>query len=175
MILPLLQKRRSIRQFTSQPVEAEKIEELIEALLRSPSSRGLNPWQFVVVDDPETLRKLAMSKAHGAEFLAGAPLAVVVCADPARCDVWVEDCAIAATLLQLTAESLGLGSCWAQIRLRSHGAGGSAEAYVRQVLDLPAPLAVECVVGVGYPARSLPGHPREKLLFDHVHRNRFGG
>lgn len=173
MILSLLQQRRSIRQFKSQPVEPEKVEQLVEALLRSPSSRGLNPWQFVVVDDPETLRRLARSKAHGSEFLSGAPLAVALCADPERSDVWVEDCSIAAIILQLAAESLGLGSCWAQIRQRPHGAGGSAEAYVRQVLGLPETLNVECIVGLGYPARSLPGHPREKLLFDHVHRNLF--
>lgn len=173
MVLSLLQKRRSIRQFKAQRVEPEKLEQLIEALLRAPSSRGRNPWQFVVVDDPQILRRLAEAKAHGSEFLAGAPLAVAVCAEPARCDVWIEDCAIAAIILQLTAESLGLGSCWAQIRLRQHAADRSAEAYVREVLGLPVTLAVECIVGLGYPARSLPGHPREKLLFDQVHRNRF--
>jgi nitroreductase len=175
MFLSLLQKRRSIRQFKAQPVEPEKIEQLIEAALRSPSSRGLNPWQFVVVDDRDTLVRLARAKAHGSGFLAGAPLAVAVCADPGRCDVWIEDCAIAAIILQLAAESLGLGSCWAQIRLRPHGEGGSAEGYVREVLGLPESLAVECIVGIGYPARRLPGHSREGLPFDQVHRNRFGG
>jgi nitroreductase len=175
MFLSLLQKRRSIRKFKPQPVEPEKVEQLIEAALRSPSSRGLSPWQFVVVDEPETLGRLARAKAHGSEFLAGAPLAVAVCADPQRCDVWVEDCAIAAILLQLAAESLGLGSCWAQIRQRPHGDGRSAEAYVREVLGLPESLVVECIVGIGYPARRLPGHPRESLPFDKVHRSRFGG
>lgn len=175
MVLPLLQKRRSIRQFKPLPVEPEKVEQLIEATLRSPSSRGLNPWQFVVVDDPETLRRLGKAKAHGSEFLTGAPLAVAVCADPARCDVWIEDCAIAAIILQLAGESLGLGSCWVQIRQRPHGEGRSAEAYVRDVLGLPESLVVECIIGIGYPARGLPGHPRESLAFDRVHRNRFGG
>jgi nitroreductase len=174
MILSLLQKRRSIRQFRPQTVEAEKVEQLIEAALRSPSSRGRNPWQFVVVDAPETLGRLARANAHGSEFLAGAPLAVAVCADPQRCDVWVEDCAIAAILLQLAAEAQGLGSCWVQIRLRPHGDGRSAEAYVREVLGLPETLEVACIVGVGYPARTLPGHPRASLSFDKVHRNRFG-
>jgi len=174
MVLSLLQSRRSIRQFKPQSVEPEKAEQLVEAMLRSPSSRGHNPWRFVVVDDPETLRRLARSKSHGSEFLAGAPLAVVVCADPARSDVWVEDCAIAAMILQLAAESLGLGSCWAQIRQRAHGDGRSAEAYVREVLGLPETLVVECVVGIGYPARRPPGHSRESLSFDKVHRNHFG-
>jgi nitroreductase len=175
MFLSLLQKRRSTRTFKPQPVEPEKVEQLIEAALRSPSSRGLNPWQFVVVDDHETLGRLARAKAHGSEFLAGAPLAVAVCADPARCDIWIEDCAIAAIVLQLAAASLGLGSCWAQIRLRPHGDGRSAETYVREVLGLPESLVVECILGIGYPASSLPGHPRMSLAFDKVHRNSFGG
>jgi len=51
MFLDLLKKRRSIRQYTDQPVEKEKIDLLVEALLRSPSSRDFNPWQFVVVTD----------------------------------------------------------------------------------------------------------------------------
>jgi len=173
MFLSLLQKRRSIRQFKPQKVEPEKVDQLIEAALRSPSSRGRNPWQFVVVDDFETLGRLAEAKEHGSEFLAGAPLAIAVCADPERCDVWVEDCAIAAINIQLAAESLGLGSCWVQIRLRPHGDGRSAEAYVREVLGLPESLVVDCIVGVGYPARRLPGHSREGLPFGKVHLNRF--
>jgi nitroreductase len=100
---------------------------------------------------------------------------VAVCADPARCDVWIEDCAIAATILHLAAESLGLGSCWVQIRQRPHGDGRSAEEYVREVLGLPESLVLECIIGIGYPACSLPGHPRVSLAFDKVHRNRFGG
>jgi nitroreductase len=175
MFLSLLQQRRSIRQFKSQPVELEKVEQLIEAALRAPSSRGLNPWQFVVIDDPQMLARLARAKAHGSKFLTAAPLAVAVCADPARSDVWIEDCAISAIILHLAAESLGLGSCWVQIRQRPHGDGRSAEVYVREVLGLPESMVVECIIGIGYPARGLPGHPRESLSFDKVHRNRFGG
>jgi len=175
MVLSLLQKRRSIRKFKPKKVEPEKVERLIEAALRSPSSRGRNPWQFVVVDDPRILACLASSKTHGSEFLAGTPLAVAVCADPDRCDVWIEDCAIAAILLQLAAESLGLGSCWVQIRQRPHGDGRSAETYVREVLGLPETFVVDCIIGIGYPVRRLAGHLPESLAFDKVHRNRFGG
>lgn len=174
-MLDILRKRRSIRQFEGRPVEQEKLDVLIEALLRAPSSRGLNPWEFVVVTDPARLQALALAKPHGAGFLAGAPLAIVIAADPERCDVWVEDCAIAAIVLQLAAVSLGLGSCWAQIRLRPHGDGRSAEAYVREVVGLPDRLAVDCIVGIGYPRETLPGHPVANLPFVKVHSEQFGG
>jgi len=175
MLLPLLEQRRSIRQFKADPVAAEKVEQLIEAALRAPSSRGRNPWHFVVVDEPRLLAGLATAKAHGAEFLAGAPLAIVVCAEPERCDVWIEDCAIAAIILQLTAESLGLASCWAQMRLRDRADGRSAETYVKELLGLPASWTVPCIIGIGTPQRRLPGHPRESLDFAKIHRNGYPG
>ena len=172
MLLELLQKRRSTRQFKPDPITPEQIEQLSEALLRAPSSRGLNPWHFVVIDDPQLLARLAHAKAHGAGFLATAPLAVAICAEPTRSDVWVEDCAIAAIILQLTAEALGLGSCWAQMRLRSDASGRSAEANVREILNLPEEWSVDCIIGIGQPLRRLPGHPRESLPVGRVHRNR---
>jgi nitroreductase len=172
-ILEVLRRRRSIRQFAAQPIPAEVLDALLEAALRAPSSRGLRPWEFVVVTDPVTLKALATAKEHGAEFLAGAPLAIVVAADPRRCDVWVEDCAIAALCLQLAAVSLGLESCWAQMRLRRHADGRDAEAHVRELLDLPDHFAVDCIIGIGYPAEQKAGHPRATLPFDKIHRERF--
>ena len=173
MLLNFLQTRRSTRQFKPDPITPEQIEQLTEALLRSPSSRGLSPWHFVVVDDPQLLARLAHAKAHGAEFLAGAPLGVAICADPARSDVWVEDCAIAAIILQLTVESIGLGSCWAQMRLRSDASGRSAEANVRAILNLPEEWCVDCIIGIGQPQRRLPGHPRASLPLAKIHRNHY--
>jgi len=136
-LIKLLRKRRSIRKYTEDKVAPETIELLIEALLRAPSSRGINPWQFVVVDDREVLAGLSQAKEHGAEFLKNAPLAIVVCADETRSDVWIEDCSIASIIVQLEALSLGLGSCWAQIRNRMHDRSRSAGEYVRELLGLP--------------------------------------
>ena len=150
MLIDLLRKRRSVRRFDGRPVEEEKIETLIEAVLRSPSSRGLHPWEFVVVRDREMLSRLAQAKPHGASFIKNAPLAIAVCADPAKCDVWVEDCSIAAILLHLAATDLGLGSCWVQIRLREHGDGRMAQEYVADLLGLPQGMEVETAqVGTG--------------------------
>lgn len=173
-MLDLLKKRRSIRRFEPRPVEPEKIDLLIEAVLRAPTSRGRNPWEFVVVTDPERLRLLAQAKQHGAEFLEEAPLAFVIAADPQRCDVWIEDCAIAAIVLQLAAVSLGLGSCWAQMRLRAHADGRSAEDHVREIIGLPEELTVDCIIGIGYPAESKSPHPHGELPFIRVHREAFG-
>jgi nitroreductase len=175
MLLELLQKRRSIRRFAATQIEKEKIDCLIEAMLRSPSSRSLNPWEFVVVQDRATIEALSRAKTHGSAFMKDAPLAIVVCADPKKCDVWVEDSSIATLLLHLAAADLGLGSCWVQIRLREHDATRTSSEYVAKLLGLPAGLEVEAIVAIGYPQESKPGHSRESLLFERVHYGRYGG
>ncbi len=175
MLLSLLEKRRSIRKFKDQPLEREKIEILAEAAVRAPSSRGRTPWEFVFVTAPDDRLTLSRAREHGSAFLAEAPLVVAVCADSSKTDVWIEDCSIAATLLQLTAESLGLGSCWSQIRLREHDKSGrSAEDYVKDALGLPHDFMVEVLIGIGYPDESKAGHTRESLPFERVHYGSYG-
>lgn len=174
MFIDLLRARRSIRRFQDQPVEKEKIDILIEAMLRSPSSRGLSPWEFVVVTEKETLVRLSQAKPHGASFLKNAPLAIVVCADPTKCDVWVEDCAIASILLHLAATDFGLGSCWVQIRLREHDAHQMAQDYVAGILGLKEGMVVESIIAIGYPAEKSPGHPRPSLLDGKVSFDKYG-
>lgn len=174
MFIDLLRARRSIRRFTSQPVEQEKLDVLLEAALRSPSSKGNTPWEFIVVTEPERLAQLAVAKAHGATFLQGAPLAIAVCADSAKSDVWVEDASIATTLIHLAATDLGLGSCWVQIRLRQREDGVSSQDFLAELLGLPEGMMVLAVVGIGYPVEGKSGHPQSSLGFDQVSYERFG-
>jgi len=174
MFLWLVQKRRSIRRFTERRVEPEKIDVLVEAALRSPSSRGLNPWQFIVVTERDLLARLSRAKVHGSSFLENAPLGIVICADPNKSDVWVEDASIASIFVHLAAESLGLGSCWIQIRKRMHDKTKTAEAFVREVLDIPESRQIESIVAVGYPDETKPAHSKEKLQYDKVYDNYHG-
>ena len=93
----LIRNRRSTRQFTDQPLAPEQTEAILRAALMAPASKRKNPWQFVVVEDKEMLGHLAECKPHGAEFLRGCALAVVVLADVMVSDVWVEDLNLYAT------------------------------------------------------------------------------
>jgi nitroreductase len=175
MLLNLLKKRRSIRQFEQKAVEQEKINYLVEAMLRAPSSRSLNPWEFIVVQDAGMREALSKSKPHGAAFIKNAPLAIVVCADPKKCDVWIEDTSIASLLLHLAAADLGLGSCWVQIRLREHDSGQMAEEYISDLLGLVKGMVVEAIIAIGYPKEEKDGHAKESLLYERVHLEKFGG
>lgn len=150
-MLEILRDRRSIRRYKDRQIEEEKIEQLKEAALRAPSSRGINPWRFVFVTDKPMLEKLSSAKESGSSFLKDAALGVVVAAKQGESDVWVEDCSIAAIILQLAGCSLDLGSCWIQIRNRRHSSSMSAEDYVKQTLGLPDEFLVECIISFGYP------------------------
>lgn len=174
MFVELARQRRSIRKYLPKPVEPETVDLLVEAALRAPSSQGTSPWHFVVVTDRELLADLSRAKPHGSSFLREAPLGIVVCADPGKGDVWVEDAAIATTFVHLAATSLGLGSCWIQIRGRAHDASQTASAYVAQRLHLPPGLEVEAIVAVGYPAEDREPRPRKALPYDRVSYDRFG-
>ena len=174
MFISLIQKRRSIRKFLEKAVEIEKIDLLIEAALRAPSSRGLNPWEFIVVTDQALLERLSGAKQHGSAFLRDAPLVIVVCADPDRCDVWVEDASIASVFIQLAAESLSLGSCWIQIRERMHDGKKSAQEYVAETLQIPVKMKVESIIAIGYPDEKKPPGGKDELLYEKVHSDSYG-
>jgi nitroreductase len=169
-MIDLLRSRRSIRSYDDRPVERDRQALLEEALLRAPTSHNKRPWSFFFVEDRAALRALSRTKPHGSSFLAGAPLAIVICGDPTISDMWVEDCSIAATFVQLTAHAIGLGSCWIQVRNRPHDDDTPASGYVKRQLDLPSQLEVEAIIGVGYPAEEKPGRPREELLWDRINR-----
>jgi len=173
MFFDLIEKRRSKRIFNPVRIEKEKVDKLIEAALRSPSSRGFNPWRFIVVDDPGLLEKISRAKPHGSSFLKGAPLGIVVLADPEISDVWVEDTSIATIFIQLAAEDMGLGSCWIQIRKRDHSDSLSAENYIKKLLNIPSGLTVESVIALGYSNEKKRPHSRESLQMEKIFFNRF--
>ena len=174
-MIDLLRSRRSIRKFRQEKIAPELVETIVEAALRAPSSRGINPWEFILVDDPAIMEKLSAAKQHGAEFLKNAPLGIVICADTTKSDVCVEDCSIAAIIIQLTALSLGLGSCWAQIRNRSHKSGIDAEAFVKELLGMPEQIMVETVIGIGHPDERKMPVKIETLQRDKIRRNSWSG
>ena len=85
----LLKVRRSMRKFTDEELTQEEVVTLMKAALMSPTSKRTNAWQFIMVDDKELLEKLSHCKAQASQFIADAPLAIVVTADPLVSDVWL--------------------------------------------------------------------------------------
>ena len=171
----LITNRRSMRKFTGEKISQEDVVSLMKAALMSPASKRSNGWQFIVVDDKETLQKLSHCKEHGAAFLADAALAIVVTADPLASDVWIEDASVASILIQLQAEDLGLGSCWVQVRERFHASGVPADEYVHEALDIPLQLQVLSMIAVGHKGMERKPFDEEHLQWEKIHINKYGG
>ena len=174
MFTELARKRRSVKKFTSQQVEQEKVDAIIEAALRSPSGRAARPWEFVVVKDKALLEKLSVAKPSGAEFVQDAAVGIVVCGDPSKSHLWIEDCSIAAVSMQYAAHSMGLGSRWSQMRGNNYNDSKSSRDYIAELLDLPDNLDVECIVAIGYAGEEMVPYSKEDLGFDKVSYERYG-
>lgn len=173
--MELVKSRRSTRKFTEEKISEDQVVELMKAALMAPSSKRATPWQFILVDEADKLEKLSTCKAHAGKLIAGAPLAIVVLADPLVSDVWIEDASIASTFIQLQAESLGLGSCWVQVRQRVDKDEVSAEDNVRQILDIPLQMQVLAIIAVGHKDEKKEPFDEEKLKWEKIHINKFGG
>lgn len=171
----LIRLRRSMRKFTSEELAPEEVVTLLKAALMSPTSKRSNSWQFIAVDDKETLDKLSRCKEHGAAFLADAALAIVVMADPLASDVWIEDASVASILIQLQAEDMGLGSCWIQVRERFTATGMSSDEYVHGMLDIPLQLQVLSIIAIGHKGMERKPFDEEHLQWEKIHINKYGG
>ncbi len=165
----LIKQRRSTRKFTDRLLSAEQVEMILKAALMAPASKRSNPWQFVVVEDKEMLRKLAECKAAGAAFLEDCALAVVVVANVMESDVWIEDASIASIYMQLEAEDLGIGSCWCQVRSRQRADGTDSAEYVRSLLGIPYQMEVLSVIGFGYKNQARKPFDEAHLQWEKVH------
>ena len=161
-LMEILKKRRSIRQYAGEAIQQEQLQLVLEAGLLSPSSRSNRPWELIVVRNKDTLNKMADCRIGSARMLAGADAAIVVIADASKSDVWTEDCSIVMSNMHLMADSLGLGSCWIQGRLREAPNGQSTEDYLRDILDYPEGFHLEAILSLGIPAV----HPEGRSLED---------
>jgi len=117
--------------------------------------------------------RIRVIRTTGSSFLKDAALGIVVCGDETKSDVWVEDCSIASIVVQLTAQALGFGSCWIQIRKRPHSQDRTAEEYIQETLGIPQHLKVESIISIGYPAESKKPILLEKLEFEKIRYNKY--
>jgi nitroreductase len=153
-MLEQIKKRRSIREYTDQPLSDAEVRALLEAAMAAPSGNNRQPWEFIVVRREDLRRQLADMK-RWSFMCASAPAVFVVCADEKRSDHWVEDASAAAENMLLAAVGMDLGGVWVAVYPRL-----DYEAYVRKLLNVPEALRVLCLVPVGHPAETKPPHTK---------------
>jgi nitroreductase len=143
--LELLKQRRSIRAYTDQPVAREVLEDIVDFGRLAATAMNDQPWEFVVVTDRATLRRLPEFTGHG-EFMATAAACILVIAKPAG--HYLEDTSAASEHILLAAHLHGLGACWVAAEKE-----GYADA-IRKFIGAPDDHRLICLISVGYPAES---------------------
>ena len=153
--LEVIEKRKSVRKYSEQPVERDLLDAIVRVAQTAPSSRNSKSSAFMIVEDRDMLDALSVRRDYGSGLLKGAPAAIVVLGDETKTDLWVDNCAISATFVQLAVTAMDLVSCWVHCngrpRLKDVPEGDRAEDYVRELLGLKEGLRPYCVIAIGYP------------------------
>ncbi len=153
--------RRSIRSYTDQDVEPEKLEAILEAGMAAPSGKNGQPWDFIVLTRREILDEMAERLPY-AKMLREARVAIAVCADRTKSPYWYVDCSAAAENILLAAHALGLGAVWtATYPYRDR------MDVVKELCGLPGSYDSLCVIPVGYPARE--ARPKDNFDAGKIH------
>lgn len=144
--------RTSVRKYTAQKVEQEKIEKILAAGMQAPSAVNQQPWEFYVITNPEILKKLGSSSPYAGPALTAPAAIVSVYRKDCRMPEYAQiDMSIAMENIWLETDAQGLGGVWI-------GTAPIAERMeaVRQILDIPSSLEVFALFPFGYPAESHP-------------------
>lgn len=156
--------RRSIRKFTDEVLSQEHLEKLLRAAMNAPSACNEQPWEFIVIRNKETMKKIRKFQ-HFSMPLDTTPCAIVVCGDTRRQrykGFWVQDCSAASQNILLEANHLGLGAVWMGLH--------PVERWVKamqEVLSLPETVVPLGIIAVGHPNQEV--EPVDRYKPERVH------
>ncbi len=168
MFLELVEKRYSVRNYSSRPVPREIIERCLEAARLAPSACNSQPWTFIVVDDEDLKNRLAHAAFSGIyslnSFACNAPVIIVVITESSNyaarlggCLRGIEynriDIGIACEHFILQAAEEGVGTCWL---------GWFNEKEVKNLLGLSKKTRVDVLISMGYPKKDVAKGVKEK-------------
>jgi nitroreductase len=158
----VFRRRYSCRRFAGTNLSRAELEHILEAAVWAPSAGNLQPWRFIVVTADELKARLA--EAAHQNFVAEAPVVIVVCAVPGesarrygergRSLYSLQDTAAATQNILLAAAELGLGSCWV---------GAFEEPAAAKALGLPPAWRPVALVPLGHPLETATARERRPI------------
>ena len=169
-VLENIHARKSVRQFTDEPVSQEHIETMLKAAMAAPTAVNYQPWRFVVITERARLDAMAEVLPY-AKMLKQAPLAIVVCGETTWFEgrentYWQQDCSAATQNILLAAEALGLGAVWTGVYPNMELASPLAE-----FLGLPGTVQPLCCIPIGHHDGTT--QPKDKWKPENIHYERW--
>ncbi len=174
-LMEIIERRKSVRKYAPRHIERKKIIQCIEAARLAPSADNMQPWRFIVIDEPEMKKAFCTHVCKGiyrrTRFIENAPVIVVILAKLnflvhrlgiaiSRVNIHLIDIGISGEHLVLQAQELGIGTCWINLFNVKKAA---------QFLALPNNYRVVSLIAMGYPAegatRNRPDLPMENILY----------
>jgi len=158
-----VKKRVSVREYSDKVLEKETIEKIIDAGRLAPTARMVEPWEFIVTTQRETLKKLGAIADHGKFIAQAAACITIFCKETKYC---LEDGCAATENILLAAASQGVASCWV---------AGDKKDYstdVAKTLGVPEEYKLICLISLGYP-KVAPVAKNKRALDDVLHWERF--
>jgi len=182
-VYEVIKYRKSIRKYTPNPIEQDKLEKILESARLAPSWKNKQCWHFIVVRDRNKINDIALRSGVISKinfFLKDAPVIIVACANPELSghlnnqDYYLVDVAIALEHIVLTAADMGIGTCWI---------GAFNESKLKKILEIPENIRIVALSPLGYPAekqgvyskaiKMFAGSKNRKSLDDIVHWNKW--
>jgi len=158
--------RRSIRRYKDKSIPNETIQKLLAAAMAAPSARNQQPWEYIVITDPDLLERIPTINPY-ADMAKRAPLAILICGNleiETSPGYWIIDCAAATQNLLLAAHALGLGAVWTGTYPNEDRMDGYTELF-----DLPEYILPHSLVVLGYPDEEPP--EEDRFLEERIHHN----
>lgn len=160
-----IRNRRSVRNYKDKLISRDVLQELVDAARFAPSARGVQAWEFIIVTNPEVLKKLG-GLIENARFLSSAKACIAVFSQDTK--YYLEDCSAATENILIAATALGVGSCWV---------AGDKKPYCREVaglLSAPDSLRLVSLVALGYPdEKKIPEIIKKRGLGELAHWEKF--
>lgn len=166
VVLENILTRTSIRQFTSQPIAKDTLLSIVRAGMSAPSAVNLQPWSFIIIDEPEALKRL--NSIHPHANLKTATAAIVVCGLLDKSDnedirkYWVQDCSAATENILLAAHAYGIGAVWCGVYPMPERVSA-----VKEVLEIPENVEPLNIITMGYPDQN--PQPKDKWDEANIH------
>jgi nitroreductase len=140
--IEVIKLRRSIREYKAKPIPKDILEKIVDAAGFAPTARNVQPWEFVVVTKPETLKKIGEIAETG-RFIAQAGACIAVYCQDTK--YYLEDGCAATENTLIAATALGIASCWV---------AGDKKPYCAQIsnlLNVPVSYKLVSLIALGYP------------------------